>query len=168
MEANRTESILRRVQTELRYPAVLRLTSRSLWQSGNPRYDLLQYILVTHFDDHDAFFPHHLLTTLKNAQSNDEREQIYLKCFSLMGLCKPTDLSPIQGSCSLEDNFKLLSQLLDLTETRIQLTESSLPKSVEKDYRLIAQVSQKAEQVFTDECRLFSNDLLSKLGKQEV
>jgi hypothetical protein len=170
MEATVTNTILQRVQNELKYPSVLRLSARTLWESGNPRYDLFQYILVTHFDTKDedcAFFPSQLLTSLRSAQSNDEREQIYLRCFSLLGLCKPTDLSLIQGLCSLEQNVKLLSQLLDLTETRIECQEP-LPVAVEKDQRLISQVALKYEQVFTTEVKLFSNDLLSKMPKHEV
>jgi hypothetical protein len=168
VEANLTDIILQRVQN-LQYPGVLRLSAKTLWQSGNPRYDLMQYLLTNYFHEEDTFFPSHLINTLISAQSNDEREQIYLKCFSLMGLCKPTDLILIQGCCSLEKNYKLLTQLLDLVETCIQSKGvSNLLRLVDKDMYLVCQVAQKHDQIFATEYRLFSNDMLSKLSKQEI
>ncbi|KAL0482876.1 hypothetical protein AKO1_014170 [Acrasis kona] len=163
-----SESALRRIQSILDYQASYRLSHQTLCQSGNPRYDLMQHILLKYFSggDEESFFPSHLLDTLKRAQSNDEREHVYLKCFSMLGICGQSDLSLIQGQCDAEKNYRLLNQLLDLVEAKKDLNFGQA--QLIKDINFTKQIVQNGDRIFTKEYKLFNNDMLSRISEHKV
>mgnify|MGYP002388845551 CR=1 FL=1 len=97
-------------------------------------------------------------------------EDLLYCCFSL-GLCKHNDLVLVQGNCLPMRSEQFLNHLLDLVETQQSLVQhhgANNSISFDKDYLLVKHIAVNQEAVFSSECKLFANDVMSKMSNEAV
>lgn len=103
------------------------------------------------------------------------RSDLAVKCVSL-GLVEPhMGLETVQGNCAPQRNILFLTQLLDLVETHLMFIAprscdeissrraTDLQTLFSRDAMLVKQVAENSNHVFSTECKLFSNDIMSRL-----
>lgn len=145
---------------EIGYPGATKLNIVTLLTSGQARYDVLEWILLQFHQD--LYFARQLFLD----GENDARERDILYACAMLGLCTENNLALVQGSVDSFSNVQFLNRLLDLLVAQCELEQDKpLSLAFDQDSALVKLVSMEHDVIFAQDCRLFSNDIMSKLPK---
>ncbi|KAL9645703.1 hypothetical protein ABK040_003435 [Willaertia magna] len=150
------------------YPMVHKIINYQdkLLKISEARYDLLQFILRKYLlfvlpEDCSNY-------VTRPFDSNDQREQVLVKCFNWLGLIEFDDLEIIQGNCTVERNLRFLRQLLDLVESVTDNYQFTMKQQLQKDCNFVSYLTYNTNEILKPDLALFSQDLSSKFKKRKV